>query len=374
MAMKKKISTSSIMPDWSQLPEELLHIISTHLEDHYFDAVHARSVCRSWRSTFPFPSSLLRQSYSLPAFPLESKDLCCTLEKVPLFLFRVLTPPDAADASSEYFLGGLGQDKSNDHVELPSPLQCSVKVNVPGTEPILMNMLDCQIIPLGHKYRLMIGCNPEEYSAAFLPLNEQGGGGEFVALLDCTDLFLVLRSTEMRWIRLEKPSTASCKELFTFRGRFYATFFNGDKFVIDPSSLEATPLTPHIDSNFLVPSGNEELFLVKTDFLRCRVSRLDEEAAEWVEVSDLGDRVLFLGGHLGNFYCSAKELPHGCGLTGDSILFTVGSRNVTYPYKYGVHTNKRKAEDNINCWRSSRENRVLFRNRYDPVLSFRVER
>ncbi|CAL9233769.1 unnamed protein product [Arabidopsis halleri] len=377
---KKKISTS-IMPDWSQLPEELLHLISKNLENYCFDVVHARSVCTSWRSAFPFPSSLLRPSYPLPSlslYPSKSKDLCtlekvpfkelCTIEKVPLFLFRVRAPHGDA---AEYFIGGIGRDESDDHLELPSPLQCSVKVKIPGTEPTLMNILDCQILSLGHQYR-MIGCIPKDCGGvSFLPLNKEG---EFVVLiLNCTNVWLVLRSAEMRWMELKELSTAACRELFTFRGRFYASFFNGDKFVIDPSSLEATPLTPHNESNFLVPSGNDELFLVKTDFPTCRVSRLDEEAGKWVEVSDLGDRVLFIGGHQGNFCCSAKELPQGCGLTGNSILFTLGRRNVTFPYKYGVH-NTGNAEDDINCWRSSMENRVMILNKYSPVLAFQVER
>ncbi|KAG7567515.1 F-box-like domain superfamily [Arabidopsis thaliana x Arabidopsis arenosa] len=369
MATKKK-KISSLYPDWSQFPEELLHFISKNL-DNCFDVVHARSVCTSWRSAFPFPSSLLRQSYSLPSFvkyPLESKELY-TLEKVPLFLFRVRAPDGDA---AEYFMGGIARDESDDHLELPSPLQCSVKVKIPGTEPTLMNILDCQIFSLGHQYR-MIGCNPKDCGGVtFLPLNKEGG--EFVVLLlNYTNVWLALRSAEMRWRELKELSTAACRELFTFRGRFYASFFNGDKFVIDPSSLEATPLTPHNESNFLVPCGNDELFLVKTDFPTCRVSRLDEEAGKWVEISDLGDRVLFIGGHRGNFCCSAKELPEGCGLTGNSILFTLGPRNVTFPYKYGVY-NTENAEDDISCWRSSMENRVMILNKYFPVLAFQVER
>ncbi|VVB08922.1 unnamed protein product [Arabis nemorensis] len=65
---KKK--TSSMKPDWTQCPEELLQVISEHL-DNCFDVVHARSVCTLWRSAFPFPSSLIPPSYSLPTYPIE---------------------------------------------------------------------------------------------------------------------------------------------------------------------------------------------------------------------------------------------------------------------------------------------------------------
>ncbi|XP_020885162.1 F-box/kelch-repeat protein At1g64840 [Arabidopsis lyrata subsp. lyrata] len=168
-------------PDWSLLPEELLPIVSKNVED-CFDVVHARSVCNSWRSTFPFPSCLLRPSYSLPTFDeftLESKDLC-TLEKVPLFVFRVKTPASST-SPFEYFLGGIGRD---DRMDLPSPLQCSVKVEIPGYDSTLMNMLDCQILSLGHQYRL-IGWKPKDYrGVAFLPLKKKGREGEFVVILN----------------------------------------------------------------------------------------------------------------------------------------------------------------------------------------------
>jgi len=132
------------MPNWSLLPKELLHLVSKSLEDeeYYFNVVHARSVCTSWRSSFPFPYFLFRPSYSIPSFvdfPSESKNLC-TVEKIPLFLFRVKTP---TTSPSVYYIGDLGRDESEDHMELPSPLQYLVRMKIPGSDPTLMNMLDC---------------------------------------------------------------------------------------------------------------------------------------------------------------------------------------------------------------------------------------
>ncbi|CAL9233885.1 unnamed protein product [Arabidopsis halleri] len=357
------------MPDWSLLPEELLNLVSKHLDDYCFDLVHARSVCTSWRSSFPFPSSLLRPSYSLPSFtkfPRKSKGFC-TLQKVPLFLFRVRSPATAAVSPSKFFLGGINRDKSKDHMELlPSSLQCSVRVKIPGSEPTLMNMLDCQILPLGNQYRI-IGWDPEEQTTVFLPLCKDGGGGEFVVLLNYSYLLLALTSSEMRWkLVMDVPNT-SCTELVTFRGRFYAAFLLGEVYVINPCSLEATSLMPSeplCSSNYLIPSGNDELFLVEVivpmglnfNRFKCRVSRLDEKAGKWVVVRDLGDRVFFIGGQFRNVCCSAKELPDGCGVSGNSILFTFGPRNVTCTYKYGVHTGNE--EDDLNWWRCVSENPV----------------
>lgn len=94
------------VPDWSLLPEEILNMISKNVKD-CFDAIHARSVCTLWRSTFSFPSCLLRTSYSLPylsEFPGNSKGLC-SLERFPMFLFRVRSPPTDLASPSEFFSG-----------------------------------------------------------------------------------------------------------------------------------------------------------------------------------------------------------------------------------------------------------------------------
>ncbi|CAH8263422.1 unnamed protein product, partial [Arabidopsis lyrata] len=147
----------------------------------------------------------------------------------------------------------------------------------------------------------------------------------------------------MKWKRLENVPYAICSDLVTFRGRFYASFLSRNTFLIDPYSLEVTLLMPSPQKplNYRVAFGNDELFLVEVtipnfdviDFSRftCIVSRLDEEGGKWVEVTDLGNHVFFIG-HFGNVSCSAKELPDGCGLSGNSILFT---NEPIYAYKYG---------------------------------------
>ncbi|EOA27126.1 hypothetical protein CARUB_v10023226mg [Capsella rubella] len=374
--------------DWSLLPEEILHIISEKLEDG-FDVIHARSVCHPWRFVFPFPSCLLRTSYHLPSFekfPRKARGFC-TLEKFPMFLFRVRAPAVADELPSKFFVGGINRDKLEDHMQLPSPLQCSVKVKIQGSDPSLMNILDCQILPLGYQCR-MIGYDPNSLETSFrgvavLPLNKEEGGREFVVLIGYSHLLLVLRSAEMKWMRVEKASRADCKHIVTFRGKFYAVFINGDVSVIDPYSLEATPLRPSdrlSSQNYLVPSGNDELFLVERIIVRgsviefsklaCRVSRLDEETGKWVVVTDLGDRVLLIG-QLGNSSCSAKELPDGCGVSGNSMLFINEIFNETYSYKYGVDTGN--AEDNLNLWRSSKETSVTILNT-SPMVALRIDR
>ncbi|KAJ4873154.1 Uncharacterized protein Rs2_45183 [Raphanus sativus] len=166
----------------------------------------------------------------------------------------------------------------------------------------------------------------------------------------------------MRWRRLQKTSIADCRDIVVFRGKFYAIFINEDVFAIDPYTLETTPLTPPeiVDCgrcNYLVPYGDDEgFYLVERIIVRngvlcfsklaCRVSVLDEEAGEWVVVSDLGDRVLLIGrpGNCsGNASCSAKELPDGCDVSGSSMLFINEIFNIK----------EKKQKSNIVCMNTS---------------------
>ncbi|CAA7032996.1 unnamed protein product [Microthlaspi erraticum] len=370
MSTENKRSSSMVLTDWTQLPEELLQVISEKM-DNCFDVVHARSVCSLWRSTIPFPSS---PSYSLPMFnevSLENEGLC-TLKKIPFFLFRVPTLAPAASAD-EYFMGGIVQDESEeDHMEeLPSPIQYSVKVKIRESEPTLMNMLNCQILSLGHQYRLM-NWNPDGLkkplrTMAFIPINKEGRI-EFVLLLNYKGVLWVLTSgAKMKWKRLENVRNGSCWNLVTFRGRFYASFIYGTSVVIDPYSLDVTllmPSQPLLVTNYLVPYGNDELFLVQriASHSTYRVSRLDEEAGKWVEVSHLGDRVLFINHPLlGNICCSAKEFPNGCGVIGNSVVVTYEAVGETFFYK-SVN----------NRWILSKEIRGKILSNY-PVVAFRVK-
>ncbi|CAA7032980.1 unnamed protein product [Microthlaspi erraticum] len=376
------------MPDWSHLPEELLHIISKNLEN-CFDVVHARSVCRSWRSNFPFPACLSRQSYSLPTFltyyPKEDGDLC-TLEKIPLFVFTVHNPTSSV---SEYLLGGIVGDEPGDDEELPSRLQSSVNLKMPYTN--LINVLDCHILSLGHQYRIKHISTRRDFQGptvyggvAFIQLNKEGGG-DFMVLLNDVNGLMLLTSAEMRWKRLKNVPSGTCMDIVSFRGKFYATFLLRETFVIDPYTMDVTTLMPlqdEISNNYLVRCGDDELFLVELTypmisddvvdpkFYTCRVSRLDEEAGRWVEVRDLGDRVFFIG-YRGNFSCLAKDLCDGR-VSGNSVLITNMCMDLPFFFKYGLRMGS--VEEDLESYLSvSLENRVTIVYNTYPVLALLVQ-
>ncbi|CAF2090065.1 unnamed protein product [Brassica rapa] len=359
-----------MIPDWTKLPEELLQIITHKM--NCFDVVHARSVSTLWRSAFPYPASLLRSSYSLPTYPVE-KDGLCSLHKIPLVLV-------IDESACEFFMGLVGRDESADYMEeVPSPLQCSLRVKMRKSDPtILMNVIGSQIVSLGHQYT-MVCWDPKglrttyKNAAAILPL----GGGEFVVLRIFSGTLFVLTSAKRKWVQLRGVPSFRCTALVTFRGRFYASFFYDKEILaIHPYSLVAVRLIPQnftCEITYLIPAGDDELFLVKKNKpyngpVTCTVSRL--EGLGWAEVDDIGDRVLFLGEDHANVCFSANQLPDGCGMTGNSILFSAPPGDETYFCKYGPPEVPK--ENVVGEWRSSRESRVKFIDSHE-AYAFRVE-
>nr|VDC80691.1 unnamed protein product [Brassica rapa] len=370
MAEPAKKEKKMMIPDWTKLPKELLQIVTDKM--NCFEVVHARSVSTLWRSAFPFPASLLRSSYSLPTYPVEKEGLC-SLEKIPVVLV-------VDESGSEFFMGLVGGDDSAYYMEAPSPLQCSLRVKLEKSDPTSMNVIGSQILSLGHQCRIVCwdpkGLRTTFRNAAILPLNGEGGRGEFAVLRSYLGTLLVLKSATRKWVPLPGVPRSSCNGLVTFRGRFYASFSDNTIYVIHPYSLRADRLMPppnmNNGSNHLIPAGDDELFLVKKSKLATVpktfiVSRL--VGLGWVEVDDLGDRVLFLRKDA-NVCFSANQLPDGCGVTGNSILFNARPGDETYFYKYGPPDVPK--ENVVGEWRISKESRVKFIDSHE-AYAFRVE-
>lgn len=137
-----------------------------------------------------------------------------------MFLFKIHNPTSSV---SEYLLGGIVRDEPGDHVEQPpSPLQCSVNLKMPYTN--LINVLECQILYLGHQYRIKHSTNISRDfqgpisaygGVASLPLNKEGGE-DFMVLLNDIEGLMMLTSAEMRWRRLKNVPSVTCVDLCNF--------------------------------------------------------------------------------------------------------------------------------------------------------------
>ena len=94
--------------------------------------------------------------------------------------------------------------------------------------------------------------------------------------------------------------------------------------------LPANPVFPISGADKLLVESECELLLVDVygfgrddDHVRIDVFRLDEKEKKWVRLTDLGDRVLFLGG--GRSFCvSASDL---CVANGNCVIYC---RNYSY--------------------------------------------
>lgn len=169
---------------------------------------------------------------------------------------------------------------------------------------------------------------------AFLPFDSEDGG-DFTMVAGVLDTLMMYRSREERWIKIECPFR-SYQDMVSFKGKFYVVDKSGRGrvFVIEPSSLEVSEIHSVTQCHecyweTLVVSGDDELLLVQrftpgeyhyehmhTWF---RIFRLEEEEGQrrWVRVTDLEERVVFLGINW-NFCYSAKEVP---GVKGNCVMF-----------------------------------------------------
>ncbi|KAL1204484.1 putative F-box protein [Cardamine amara subsp. amara] len=327
------------MADWSFLPKDLLERISDRFET-YFEIVHFRSVCGSWRSAIPKPSYRrgLGVESLLPIFNHNSRfegETHCELKKIPAFLLRFKTPFGA-----DYLFVGMSQSKSCKQ-KLLSPLTDSGLASKYG---IILNTLSSQIIPLGYYYKINFNAlttnrsrtSLQSYStrAAFLPLGGENGT-DFAVIAGVLGDLMIYKSCDKRWTKIE-GRFQSYRDMVSFRGKFYVvdTSGRGHVFVIEPSleisEIQAVTQSLECFHERLVVSGGELLLVQRItpgkfghEYMHtwCRLFRLEDKEGQrrWVQISDLEDRVLFLGIDW-NLCYSAEEL---LGMKGNCVVFII---------------------------------------------------
>ncbi|KAF2574793.1 hypothetical protein F2Q70_00000908 [Brassica cretica] len=252
------------MVDWSLLPKDLLELINGRFET-CFEAVHLRSVCSLW---------------------------------VRPYLGRVINTDLALTTFSPFSVATLGISQStSDKHKLVWSLPGFGFTSEYGK---VLNTLSSQIIPLGHNYMINFNAiTTMRYrtmrrnfleKVAFLPLDSEDGG-DFTLVAGVGRVFVIEPSLEVSEIH----SVTQAHECY----------------------WEA-----------LVVSGDDELLLVQRfspgedhdEHVRTwfRIFRLEEEnQRRWVRVSDLVERVVFLGINW-NFCYLAKEVP---GVKGNCVMF-----------------------------------------------------
>ncbi|KAJ0693020.1 putative F-box domain-containing protein [Helianthus annuus] len=340
--------------DWSQLPRELLDLISTHLISET-DLLRFRSVCTTWRSSInPFTSRFP----ILPNAGISDTTWGFYLSKRTIF--RVGLPdPDPAQTHIPWLIKVERDNPQKTH--LMNPLTGSEFIPLLPGFPRSLNLLNFRVSELGQEYALQyISYRPNANSigdsvtlymekVAFCNVGVDG----FVLLtIHVSGKLALLRKGERVW-NIINDLPEPYDDVLYHNGEFFAVDSTGRTVVVDWEKSVLNVVAGSVfggDKKFLVECDGE-LFMVDKylsvgpendveeddenyefyeDFdcfmsertVKLEVYKLDREEGRWVEVKDLGDKMLFLGDNCG-FSASAEEFP-GC--KGNCVFFTGQNR------------------------------------------------
>ncbi|XP_059653914.1 F-box protein SKIP23 [Cornus florida] len=348
------------MATWSQLPTELLNLISKHLNSET-DLLRFRSVCSSWRSSLS-PETTHPTPSRFPILPNDGiSDTSWGFYLSKRTIFRLGLPqPSGQTLPSDAWLIKLEQDVPH-RMHLLNPLSRFEFKPLPTNFPRILDHSKFRVSELGHEYVLQ-HINYRPFA------NSIGDAGnlymEKVALHSLVDGFVLLtihvsgrlvlfKSGDPKWTVISEL-TSPYDDVILFEGQFYAVDSTGRTVVVDVDSSPSVSLVANSvfggDKKLLVEScgdlllvdmylslgpeddlGNVEGFegLEGDEFncyiiertVRFKVFKFDRDGQRWVELKSLGDQMLFLGDNC-TFSVSTSDFP-GC--VGNCILFTDNS-------------------------------------------------
>ncbi|XP_073224266.1 F-box protein SKIP23-like [Cicer arietinum] len=324
------------MADWSELPRDLLQLISEFLQSEFY-LLRFRSVCSTWRSSisnnlhlylpsqFPNPSHSINLHSNTNTFPLSKRTI----------------GPNSRDQTNLFH--PLARDT-------PFPLR----------SPNVIDFNQLNVIHLGHEFVIgnFISHSPNHNSLYMekLVLYHDTSHTEKVKhpspvllTIHVSGKLAVFRCGDEHW-KIIPEMPAPFDDVCVFKGRPIAVdnigrtvsvgpdlsldlvaeaVFGGDiKFLVESDGellLVDKYLSCFCGDRFLedddnVPhDGSDEFYheIGMERAVRFDVYRLHEEEKKWVEVTDLGDRVLFLGEDCA-FSASASDLRVG---NGNCVVF-----------------------------------------------------
>ncbi|OMO80004.1 hypothetical protein CCACVL1_13222 [Corchorus capsularis] len=345
------------MADWSQLPPELLTLITKRLETR-LAVLRFRSVCSSWRSSIP------PKLYPLPKFlPSKTKGRCefslSRITRNTIYLVR-LPENQTSDHPGCCWLVKIRDGTHRVGMRLLNPLSDSELKPLPLNFPKVFDLTSFQVIELGHEFvaRLDVYIDhplepqSRDYIRKVALIWSESDNGDFIMLAllrfwPVEDLAF-LRSGEKDWTLLENVNDV--QDIISFNAKFYAIQQDGKTIVID-QSLNVNSIEQFGSRNsrkFLVQSDDnllaiEMIFLTNSDsdtddpVFTCsacdnvagfRIFRLNEEEKKWHEIESLGDKVLLLGLRQA-ISVSASELSWG---KGNLVFYSIGKDRAMFVF------------------------------------------
>ncbi|KDP39240.1 hypothetical protein JCGZ_00997 [Jatropha curcas] len=284
---------------WSTLPVDLLTDIAKHL-DTYFDVLHFRSVCHSWRTSVPAPKKS-------PSLPLELNFLTddpfhpfATFSVYRRTVFRL--EPEGSQHGNSWLIK-VQEESDAGKLLVTSPFSRYPIYNLPPTFPRELNLLSFRVWPIASTFSLERHDEDEELDSndvTYHPMEIVHGGVEEndndsfisndgvtmsskvtvsasetdsslgVCALIRGEFYSMKVNRDQEWNSMDIADTY--RDIINYKGDIYAVLRNGTGSRTDANSLTTThlilPPRPFTGERYLVESCGD-LFLVSRDYSIC---------------------------------------------------------------------------------------------------------
>ncbi|PIA27253.1 hypothetical protein AQUCO_08200045v1 [Aquilegia coerulea] len=332
------MNQSNVLSGWSELPAELLDIISTKLIN-YVDYVRLRAVCPSWKSHLPKKPSHLLKLTQLPWLLLPhyennivSETHCSFFNIADEKTYRLELPEAIAKGkqcwgSPHGWLVTL--DEEGPCFGLLNPLTRDEKrlptlFFFPST--LQNDQVSSIVLPwdsIGYlRYSSVVK------AALFAKPSVSTGYIVIVLMEDGPCNLAFFRSGDMAWTPILEAEQNIYKDVVCFEGQFYVVDSKGSVYlchlgaspnVVKVADPPENPFADGPEKMYLVESVNELLLVYRHHiYLNGRsydstyyftVHKPDlSKSSSWSNVEDMGDQVLFLGTNC-SFSLSARNYP-----------------------------------------------------------------
>ncbi|AES69487.2 putative F-box domain-containing protein [Medicago truncatula] len=327
--------------DWSQLPRELLQLISQKLDNSELYLLRFRSVCSTWCSSVPNyrcnNHSFLKQ---IPQFPNEIKPPTTSnrpaptsnyvrcLSKQNIFLIK---PPNQQTPLRPWLIR-IGPDLDGITC-LWHPFHLYQKYPLRFAHD-LIDFNQLPVLHLGHMFYIH---GPDSDQTTRLHYGKvvvaTSDVGQPLALLtyDSSLVPKIFRCGDNSWTSIPTMSRSLWGDICLFKGRPCVADKDGRTLMIGPDSTVHLLANPVFGGNVkhLVESECELLLVdchgIDTSNadkdIRFDVFRLDENEKKWVKLANIGDIVLFVGGDC-SFSAKASDLQVR---SGNSVVYNISA-------------------------------------------------
>ncbi|KAH7849641.1 hypothetical protein Vadar_020844 [Vaccinium darrowii] len=338
---------------WSELPPDLLTSIGKCLKTR-IDVLRFRSVCSSWRFSLRFGTWPLPLPLTLP-FPIVPHSFPHPRGHYTLTEATVYRLHNPSDSPPSKWIIKVSDNLPQGRMRLLNPLSRDEITRM----PILFDFSQFRISEICQSCSLGVTYDDFDNRIGMAQLNQEMiNTVQKAVFFDNLTVVVIhnngdlagLRHGDERWTVIEYGGKGY-SDLINFKGKIYTVSDRGDCLVIDSalSIRESSSPWNYLSGKkkHLVESCGELWLVAETDWrprllhvqnirallmelaghgIWFEAYKLKEVEQEWVEVSDLGDRLLFVGRDCCSFSVSAADFE-GCNRKGNCIFFLNDSYN-----------------------------------------------